>query len=84
MPEKISEVGWAPDVAGEFPVDLLISVEANRGIFAELASRITAMGANIEKFNKESDPHNQIRMTIGVKNRVHLAILCGVFAVCRQ
>ncbi|MGH1485250.1 MAG: RelA/SpoT family protein [Cellvibrionaceae bacterium] len=73
--EKTSEVSWSPDVTGEFPVDLLIEVEANRGIFAELASRITAMGANIEKIQyKEQDPnHNQIRMTIGVKNRIHLA-----------
>ncbi len=73
--EKISEVSWSPDVQGEFPVDLLISVEANRGIFAELASRITVMGANIEKIQyKEQDPNrNHIRMTIGVKNRVHLA-----------
>jgi len=74
-PEKINEVSWSPNVTGEFPVDLLISVESNRGIFAELASRITAMGANIEKIQyKEQDPnHNQIRMTLGVKNRIHLA-----------
>ncbi|MEO0442216.1 MAG: RelA/SpoT family protein [Pseudomonadota bacterium] len=74
-PEKISEVSWSPDVSGEFPVDLLIAVEANRGIFAELASRITTMGANIEKIHyKEQDPNrNQIRITIGVKDRVHLA-----------
>ncbi len=73
--EKINEVSWSPEVSGEFPVDLLISVESNRGIFAELASRITAMGANIEKIQyKEQDPsRNQIRMTLGVKNRVHLA-----------
>lgn len=74
-PEKINEVSWSPNVTGEFPVDLLISVESNRGIFAELASRITAMGANIEKIQyKEQDPNrNQIRMTLGVKNRIHLA-----------
>lgn len=74
-PEKISEVSWSPNVTGVFPVDLLIDVEANRGVFAELASRITAMGADIEKIQyKEQDSnHNQIRMTVGVKNRVHLA-----------
>lgn len=74
-PDKISEVSWAPDVEGEFPVDLSITVEANRGIFAELASRITAMGANIEQIQYlEKDVNrNHIRITIGVKNRVHLA-----------
>lgn len=74
-PEKISEVNWSPDVSGEFPVDLLISTESHRGIFAELASRITAMGANIENIQyKEKDPNrNQIRITMGVRDRVHLA-----------
>jgi GTP pyrophosphokinase len=74
-PDRISEVSWSPEVSGEFPVDLLIEVEANRGIFAELASRITAMSANIEKiqYKEQNSNHNQIRMTIGVKNRVHLA-----------
>jgi GTP diphosphokinase / guanosine-3',5'-bis(diphosphate) 3'-diphosphatase len=74
-PDRISEVSWSPEVSGEFPVDLLIEVEANRGIFAELASRITAMSANVEKiqYKEQNSNHNQIRMTIGVKNRVHLA-----------
>ena len=74
-PEKISEVSWSPDVTGEFPVDLSIEVESHRGIFAELANRITSMGANIEKIDyREQDPsRNHIRMTLGVKNRVHLA-----------
>ncbi|MFT7223285.1 MAG: guanosine-3',5'-bis(diphosphate) 3'-pyrophosphohydrolase [Cellvibrionaceae bacterium] len=74
-PDKLSEVSWSSEVSGEFPVDLLIIVESYRGIFAELASRITAMGANIEKIQyKEQDSnHNNIRITLGVKSRVHLA-----------
>lgn len=73
--DKINEVSWSPNVSGEFPVDLVITVEANRGIFAELASRITAMGANIEKiqYREQDSNQNHIRITIGVKNRVHLA-----------
>ena len=72
---KLNEVSWSPDVTGEFPVDLLITTESNRGIFAELASRITAMDANIDGIqNKEMDSNsNEIRITMGVKNRVHLA-----------
>ena len=74
-PDKLSEVSWSPEVSGEFPVDLLIVTESNRGIFAELASRITAMGANIMGIqNKEKDSNsNEIRITMGVRNRVHLA-----------
>ncbi len=74
-PEKISQVNWSPTVQGEFPVDLIINVEADRSLFAKIASRITEMGANIEKIQyKEKDPsRNILRLTIGVRNRVHLA-----------
>ena len=75
QPDKISQVSWSPNVQGEFPVDLIINVEADRSLFATIASRITELGANIEKIHyKEKDPsRNILRLTIGVKNRVHLA-----------
>lgn len=73
--DKINQVSWSPTVQGEFPVDLVINVESDRSLFAQIASRITEMGANIEKIQyKEKDPsHNILRLTIGVKNRIHLA-----------
>jgi guanosine-3',5'-bis(diphosphate) 3'-pyrophosphohydrolase len=73
--DKVSQVSWSEDVQGEFPVDLIINVESDRSLFAQIASRITEMGANIEKIvYKEKDPsRNILRLTIGVKNRVHLA-----------
>ncbi len=73
--DRISQVNWSPNVQGEFPVDLVINVEADRSLFAKIASRITELGANIEKIHyKEKDPsRNILRLTIGVKNRVHLA-----------
>jgi len=74
-PDKVSEVSWSPTVSGEFLVDILVNVESERGIIAELASRITALGANIEKIQyQEKDPHrSDIKLTLGVKDRVHLA-----------
>ncbi len=56
-------------------MDLIINVESDRSLFAKIASRITELGANIEKIQyKEKDPsRNILRLTIGVKNRVHLA-----------
>lgn len=74
-PEKACQVEWSPEVQGEFPVDLVMNVEADRSLFAKIASRITELGANIEKIHyKEKDPsRNILRLTIGVKNRVHLA-----------
>jgi GTP pyrophosphokinase len=73
--DKVSQVSWSKDVQGEFPVDLIINVESDRSLFAQIASRITEMGANIEKIQyKEKDPsRNILRLTISVKNRIHLA-----------
>ncbi len=73
--DRISHVSWSPNVQGEFPVDLVINVESDRSLFAKIASRITELGANIEKIHyKEQDPsRNILRLTIGVKDRVHLA-----------
>ncbi|ODS24835.1 bifunctional GTP diphosphokinase/guanosine-3',5'-bis(diphosphate) 3'-diphosphatase [Candidatus Endobugula sertula] len=73
--EKVNHVNWSPNVQGEFPVDLIINVESDRSLFAKIASRITEMGANIEKIQyKEQDPNrNILRLTIAVRNRVHLA-----------
>lgn len=74
-PENINRVSWAPTVTGEFPVDILVEVESERGIVANLANRITEQGANIENINvDERDAHNSvIKLCIGVANRVHLA-----------
>lgn len=74
-PEKISQVSWAPSVSGEFPVDIRVEVESERGIIATLATRISENGANIEQINvDERDAHNSvINLCIGVKSRIHLA-----------
>lgn len=74
-PENINKVGWAQTVTGEFPVDISVEVESERGIVANLANRITEQGANIENISvDERDAHNSvIKLCIGVANRVHLA-----------
>ncbi len=74
-PENINQVNWAQIVTGEFPVDILVEVESERGIVASLANRITEQSANIENINvDERDAHNSvIKLCIGVTNRVHLA-----------
>ena len=74
-PEKISEISWSPNVSGEFPVDILVGTESERGIVAELASCITSMEATIDEIQyKEKTPlSSDIQITIGVKNRLHLA-----------
>ncbi len=84
--DKVSPVSWSTNVQGEFPVDLIIHVESDRSLFAKIASRITELGANIEKIHyKEKDPsRNILRLTIGVKNRIHLADIMRRIRSMRQ
>ncbi len=74
-PEKISQVGWAPTVTGEFLVDIRVEVESERGTIATLATRITELGGNIEQISvDERDALNStIHLCISVHNRIHLA-----------
>ncbi len=84
--DKLSPVSWSANVAGEFPVDLIINVESDRSLFAKIASRITEMGANIEKIHyKEKDPsRNILRLTISVQDRIHLADIMRRIRSMRQ
>ena len=83
---RVSPVSWSSTVQGEFPVDLIINVESDRSLFAKIASRITELEANIEKIHyKEQDPsRNILRLTIGVRNRVHLADIMRRIRSMRQ
>ena len=74
-PEKISQVNWAPNVSGEFLVDVRVEVKTERGVIATIANRINEEAGSIEHINvQERDAHNSvINLSIGVQNRVHLA-----------
>ena len=74
-PEKISQVNWAPNVSGEFLVDVRVEVKSERGVIATIANRINEEAGSIEHINvQERDAHNSvINLSIGVQNRVHLA-----------
>ncbi len=73
--ENISDVSWSATVDGEFLTELAVEVESERGIIASLATRIAQMRTSIEGIHvKERDAeHSVITLTIGVRNRVHLA-----------
>lgn len=74
-PEKMSFVSWAQSISGEFLVDIDVEVESGRGIIATLAARVSERQGSIENIKvHERDARNSvIHLTIGVKNRVHLA-----------
>ncbi|RZA09386.1 MAG: bifunctional (p)ppGpp synthetase/guanosine-3',5'-bis(diphosphate) 3'-pyrophosphohydrolase [Moraxellaceae bacterium] len=73
--ENITDVNWSVKVAGEFLTDIRVEVESERGIIASLATRIAETRTSIEGINvSERDAqHSVITLTIGVRNRVHLA-----------
>jgi guanosine-3',5'-bis(diphosphate) 3'-pyrophosphohydrolase len=74
-PEKCLIVNWSPDVRGEFIVDIRVEVNNERGIIAQLATKITEMEANIDKItlDEKDAGFNVITLSISVRNRLHLA-----------
>lgn len=74
-PEKCLTVRWAKEIREEFPVDLKVEMENQRGALATLASQLSQADVNIETINlKEKDAHlSVVNLRILVHGRVHLA-----------
>ena len=75
---KASEIipaRWAGSTNSEFLTALRIDVKRGKGVIAELAATLTDTDANIENINVEerSDNVTSVVVTIGVRNRIHLA-----------
>lgn len=75
---KASEIipaRWAGSTNSEFLTALRIDVKRGKGVIAELAATLTDTDANIENINVEerSDNVTSVVVTIGVRNRTHLA-----------
>ena len=73
--EKYIPVIWADEVEGEYPAEIRIELENQRGALAVIANAITRSNANVESINMEEKSANfsAIRLIISVQNRVHLA-----------
>jgi guanosine-3',5'-bis(diphosphate) 3'-pyrophosphohydrolase len=74
-PEKCLPVNWDNSANGDFPAHIRVEIENKRGVLAALANTIAECDANIETIHMgEKDSQiSLVNMTIGVKNRVHLA-----------
>ncbi|PCJ46235.1 MAG: bifunctional GTP diphosphokinase/guanosine-3',5'-bis(diphosphate) 3'-diphosphatase [Moraxellaceae bacterium] len=74
-PEKCMPIRWAKEIEGEYPVELRVNIENNRGVLAMLASILSQADTNIENINlDEKDAHlSVVTLQIAVKNRTHLA-----------
>ncbi len=74
-PKKHLPLRWDPVVEGEFPVELKVELEHQRGLIATLANTITSCDANIEKISTtdRDATFSIVNLTINVRNRIHLA-----------
>ncbi len=74
-PEKWIDVEWEENVEGDFPVELRLLVQNQRGVLATIAASIADMESNIENVNIEERDgmHSSLRLTVSVRNRKHLA-----------
>lgn len=74
-PEKWIDVEWEKAVAGEFPIDIKLEVENQRGVLAKVAATLADMEANIEKVSIEERDgmHSALSFTVDVRDRRHLA-----------
>ena len=74
-PEKWIEVEWEDNVEGDFPIDIRLLVQNQRGVLAKIAAAIAELEANIDNVNIEERDgiHSTLTFTVEVHNRVHLA-----------
>ncbi|MFV8818864.1 bifunctional GTP diphosphokinase/guanosine-3',5'-bis pyrophosphate 3'-pyrophosphohydrolase [Haliea sp. E17] len=73
--DRLVALRWDERVEGDYAVELRIEVENRRGMIAVIATRINAMGVNIEKISTEDKDYQftYVDLEILVHNRIHLA-----------
>jgi len=74
-PQNSLDVQWEPGLDEEFPVEVSVVVEEQRGMLATVASVIGDAGSNIENVGIEDGDGltNTLKFRISVHNREHLA-----------
>ncbi|MFC4160155.1 RelA/SpoT family protein [Chitinimonas lacunae] len=78
-PDKLLEVQWDAPQGKLFDVAIKILAMHERGVLAQIAAAISEAGANIENVRMEEeefgedDRYTEIRFTVQVENRNHLA-----------
>jgi len=77
---------WSDSNEDEYPVLLQLQVESQRGMIAQLAMAVSAVGANLLKVDSgERDGQmNAVTMELTVQNRVHLARVMKKLRSVRQ
>ncbi len=74
-PENMLELQWEEKTIGDFPVEIRVEVDNQRGVLATIASKIAEMEANIENIILDDKDHRytDLIFLISIRNRKHLA-----------
>lgn len=76
LADKCITVQWHSDVEGQFLVDIMIDAQNQRGLLARITTLIASMEVDINNVHlseTEDGEYSKIKMTVSVRNRVHLA-----------
>jgi guanosine-3',5'-bis(diphosphate) 3'-pyrophosphohydrolase len=75
QPEKWIEVDWEPGITGDFPVEMRVDSNDQKGVLATIAAAIAGFDANIENISMENRDgiHSTLLFTVSVQDRQHLA-----------
>lgn len=73
--EKWVEVDWEPGIEGDFPVEIRVDSNDQKGVLATIAAAIAGLDANIENISVENRDglHSTLLFTVSVHDRQHLA-----------
>ncbi len=76
-PQRWIDVSWSGSSNRQHKVELYVSAENMRGVFAEISAAISADNANIVEISAHTTPMDtaDIRVTVEVENLDHLQIL---------
>jgi (p)ppGpp synthase/HD superfamily hydrolase len=75
QPEKWVEVDWEPGIDDDFPVEIRVDSNDQKGVLATIAAAIAGLDANIENISMENRDglHSTLLFTVSVHDRQHLA-----------
>jgi guanosine-3',5'-bis(diphosphate) 3'-pyrophosphohydrolase len=75
QPDRLITLRWSEDVEGLFPVGLRVEAENRRGMIAVIATRLNAIGVNIERISSQDKDvqFSHVDIELQVSSRIHLA-----------
>jgi len=75
LPERCVQMGWDPQVSGDYAVGIRVSAENRPGVLAQMASAIAQAGSNIARVDylERDNRVAVLRFMIEVRNLEHLA-----------